>query len=42
MFHCHIVCRGGVERIDAVIFIDVMDQFVHILVILVSRDPLEV
>lgn len=36
MLQSHIVGRGRVESIDAAIFVDVMDQLVHILVVLVG------
>lgn len=38
----HILCGSGVEGIDATILIQVVDQLIHVLVILVGRHPLKI
>ena len=38
----HVLGWSGIEGVDAAILIEVVDQLVHVFVVLVGRDPLEV
>ena len=42
MLRSHIFSRSRIKRIDTAVFIDVVNELVHVLVVLMGRNPLKV